>query len=212
MNMRRMLFPAVIVMSAFILASCAAIPESRTVITGTWKDDAYNKKLSTFLVISLADEPGIRVKVENTIVQRLGMEGLRAEASSDLMPVEQKIDRENVRAAMAGKGFEAVLVSRLLGVESEATYVPPSAETTFDSFFGAQGPMLSPYPQSVITTTPGYTQHRSVVSLQIDLYEAEQRHLIWSLKSQTFNPGNVTEVIDKLAEAIVSDLKAKGLI
>lgn len=212
MNRRRMWFAAVIVMSAFILASCAATPGLRTVITGTWKDEGYNKKLSKFLVISLADEPGIRVKVENILVRRLGAEGLSAEASSDLMPVEQKIDRENVRAAIVGKGFEAVLVSRLLGVESEATYVPPSADTTFDSFFGAQSPMLSPYSQSVITTTPGYTQHRSVVSHQIDLYETEQRHLIWSLKSQSFNPDNVTEMIDKLAEAIVSDLKAKGLI
>lgn len=203
MSMRRRWFVAAVVVGILVLTACVTTSAPRTIVTGAWKDDHYNNKLSTFLIISLSDNHAIRTEFENALAVSLGMKGLRAEASSDLMPMEQKINRETVKAVMAGKGFDAVLVSRLIGVAREARYVSPSANATFDSSFSS-GP--------TIISSPGYVEHKVVVSLQIDLYETEKEHLVWSLKTQSFNPSNATEVIDKLSEDIVSDLAAKGLI
>jgi hypothetical protein len=203
MSMRRPWFMAALIVCVFAVTSCATAPEMRTVITGSWKDGNFNKKLSSFLIISLSQQFGIRGEFENAVARRFGLEGLRAEPSSDLMSLGQPINRETVKAAMADKGFDAVLVSRLIDVENEAAYVPPSVDMTFDN---------SLYQGSTVVAAPGYTEHRSVVSLQIDLYSTETEHLIWSLKSKIFNPTNITEVDNKLADAIVSDLRAKGLI
>ena len=194
---------AAFIVGACLLVSCASTPTTRTTVMGSWKADNYNKKLANFLVISLADEPGIRSKVEFTLANRLEKEGLRAMASSDIMPADEEINRQTVKAAMAGKRFDGVLVSRLLGVERGAVYVAPSPDSTFDSSFNRNAP---------IVTSPGYVEHLSVITLQVDLYDTASRHLVWSLKSQSVNPDSVTEVVNDLAGFVVKDLQIKGLI
>jgi hypothetical protein len=203
MDMRHSWVVAAFLTSAFLLASCASTPTTRSDVIGTWKADNYDRKLSNFLVISLSDEPGMRGKVESILAGRLKKEGLHAVASSDIMPADEEINRKTVKAAMAGKGFDGVLVSRLLGVERSAVYVPPSPDTTFDSSLNGIAP---------IVTSPGYVEHRSVISLQIDLYDTASKHLVWSLMTQTVNPDNVTDMLNNLADAVVTDLRTKGLI
>jgi len=194
---------AAFIMSAFFLVSCASNPTTRTTVMGSWKADDYNNKLANFLVISLADEPGIRGKVEFTLANRLKKEGLRATASSEIMPADEEINRQTVKAAMAGKKFDGVLVSRLLGVERGAVYVAPSPDITFDSSFNSNTP---------IVTSPGYVEHLSVITVQVDLYDTASQHLVWSLKSQSVNPDNVTNVVNDLAGFVVKDLQIKDLI
>lgn len=204
MNNKRDRLLVLLMASVVLLAACASAPANRTKVTGTWKEEHFDKRLSHILVVSLADEPGIRSKVENMFAQRLGAEGVRAASSSDLMPPEEKIDRQTVKAAMAGKDFDGVLVSRLIGVASDATYVPPQPNTTLDTGFASGVP---------IVTAPGRTEHSSVVSLKIDLYDpGGEGRLVWSLTSQSFNPDNVTDMINEVSDAVMSDLKAKGLI
>jgi hypothetical protein len=194
---------AALILCALLLASCASTPTSHTTVLGDWMADNYNRQLSSFMVISLADEPGIRVKFESIMVNRLKQEGLHAIASSDIMPVDQEINRGTVKAAMADKDIDGVLVSRLLGVERNAIYVPPSPDNSLETTFNLAAPLV---------TSPGYMEHRSVVTLQIDLYDSASEHLVWSLRAQTVNPPNVTEVMDKISNDVVKDLRSKGLI
>jgi hypothetical protein len=204
MNRMRLCLLTALIVSIFFLTSCATTPVNHTKISGTWKDEHFNKKLSNFLIISLSDEIGMRAKVENALVRKFNAEGVHAEASSDLMPIDEEIDRKTVRAAMVGKTFDGVLVSRLIEVASDSTYVPPAPNASFEAGFSHSVPII---------TSPGHTERRSVVTLQTDLYDPSgQGHLVWSMTSQSFDPSNVTELIDNVSDAIVSDLRAKGLI
>lgn len=201
--MRVLRLMTALLLCALLLAACASTLTSHTSVLGTWKADNYNKQLSRFLVISLADEPGIRGKFESIMVGRLEKEGLHAIASSDIMAADEEINRATVGTAMAGKGIDGVLVSRLLGVERDAIYVPPSPDNSMETSFNRAAP---------IVTSPGYVEHRSVINLQIDLYDTASERLVWSLRSQTVNPPNVTEVMDRLSNDVVKDLRSKGLI
>jgi hypothetical protein len=192
-----------LILCALLLESCASTPISHTTVLGTWKADNYNRQLSSFMVISLSDEPGIREKFESIMVGRLKKEGLHAMASSDIMAADEEINRGTVKAAMADKDIDGVLVSRLLGVERDAIYVPPSPDNSLETSFNRAAP---------IVTSPGYVEHRSVITLQIDLYDTASEHLVWSLRSQTVNPPNVTEVMDRISKDVVKDLRSKGLI
>ncbi|MEJ2552794.1 MAG: hypothetical protein P8164_05785 [Gammaproteobacteria bacterium] len=193
-----------VLLSVLLLAACASTPTNRSEILGSWKADNYDNKLSSFLVISLSDdEPAIREKVESIMASRLRQEGLHAVASSDIMPVGEKVDRETVRAAMAGKDFDGVLVSRLLSVERGAVYVPPSPDITFANSFSRHTPIVA---------TPGRVEHSSAITMQLDLYDTTSQHLIWSLRTQTVNPDNVTDAVQDEAGAAVKDLRSKGLI
>lgn len=193
----------VVVLSVLLLASCASTPSNRSEILGSWKADNYDNKLSSFLVISLSDEPGIREKFESIMASRLRQEGLHAVASSDIMTADEEIDRDTVRAAMAGKGFDGVLVSHLLSVERGAVYVPPSPDITFANSFNQNTPIVA---------EPGRMEHNSVITMQLDLYDTASQHLVWSLRTQTVNPDNVTDAIQNEARAMAEDLRSKGLI
>ena len=203
MNTRRSWRVAACIASVLLVASCASTQTTRTDVIGTWKADNYARKLSDVLIVSLADEPGLRDKIESIVADRLEKRGLRAVASSDIMASDEDINRRTVKAAMAGRRFDGVLVSRLLGVERRAVYVPPSPETTLDNVFNVTAPIVH---------EPGRIERRSVVTLQIDLYDTASEHLVWSLKMQAVNPANVTDVVNDLADAVIHDLRINGLI
>jgi len=186
-----------------LVASCASSPTTHTRVMGSWKLDNYHKRLSNFLVISMSDEPGIRGKVESILAEGLKKQGLSAVASSDIMPPSEEISRQSVKTAMSGKGFNGVLITRLLGVDSGAVYVPPSPDTSFESVFNSNMP---------IVVSPGRVEHRSVISVQVDLYDPASEHLVWSLKTQSVNADNVTAAVNGLTDAVIKELRIKDLI
>ena len=194
---------AVLMICTFLLEACASFPTTHTEVIGSWKADNFNGKFSNVLVISPAAEPGIREKVESIMVKSLEKQGLHAVASSDIMPADEKINRKTVRAAMAGKGFDGVLVSRLLDVDRSTIYIPPSQDTSFDESFDGVSP---------IDISPGYIEHLSVVSLQTNLYDTASKQLVWSLNSQTSNFSTVSDIEQSVSQTVINDLRAMGLI
>ena len=184
---------AAILAEVLTLAACAT---TTTKVVGTWKDDHYDKKISKVLVVSLAEEAPIRQKAEAMVAAKLRDRGIDAVTSSTIMPLDSDINRETVAAAIAGKGFDSVLVTRLLGVDLNTGYVPP--DSTIYNF--------------TVNVTPGYTAHRPVVSIRIDLYETGQGRLVWSMTTQHANYNNVPGVIDAYSSTLVSALAKQGLI
>ena len=88
-------------------------------------------------------------------------------------------------------------------MDREAVYVPPALGTTLENSFSLD---VSTF------VTPGFVEHHSVVSMQIDLYDTASEDLVWSLNAQTINPDNATDVMNGLSDAVVSDMRSKGLI
>lgn len=189
-----------LVTAAWLLAACAA---TTTDVTGQWRDPEYHETLGKVLVISLADEPSIRQRFEHTVSARLQRAGITAVPASDIIPLDRKIDRKTVRAAIAGRGFDTVLVSRLIGIDTSTDYIPPSPAEDFDSFYSHA---------YALVYSPGYLAHRTVVSIRINVYETRHNQLIWSMTSKTFNHRNVRDVIDSLARAITRQLARQGLL
>lgn len=193
--------PVIVALGAWLLASCADTTTTR--VTGQWRNPRYHGMLTKVLVISLAQEPSIRQSFEQTVSARLRKQGIEAVPSSDIIPLDEKIDRKTVKAALAGKGFDGVLVSRLIGIDADSTYVPPRTAEDFDSFYNHAYAMVY---------TPGYLARRTVVSIRINVYETGHGRLIWSMTSQTFNHSNVKDVIDSLSTTITRHLAQQGLL
>lgn len=184
---------ALIVVGTVLLAACAS---TTTKVMGSWKDNQYAKKVTKVLVISLAEEPPVRQTAESIVTAKLRERGVDAVASSTLMPMDDKIDRESVKAAIAGKGFDSVLVTRLLGVDLNTGYVPPDSRIY----------------NLTVNVEPGYTAHRPVVSIQINLYNTAQEQLVWSMTTQSSNYDTVADVVNAYASVLVKTLAKQGLI
>lgn len=176
---------------------------------GSWKDTAYQKKVAKVFVIGVTPRAAIRRAFETTVVEKLRQRGVTAVASAALVPLDKDLGKEavkaRVKAAIAGKGFDAVLVSRLLGVDKTSTYVPPSARMEYS------------FTRDIITAysvafTPGYQVHDTVVSIETNLYDTATEDLVWSMRSRSFNPADAAEVITPLSDAIIKDLAKNRLI
>lgn len=56
-----------------------------------------------------------------------------------------------------------------------------------------------------------YRTH-TFVNLETNLYDAKTEKLIWSGKSETWNPESDAKLLDEVIKAVIKDLKRKGVI
>ncbi len=195
-----LLFPWIV-----MLTGCA----SPQISIGSWKDSTYNKKIAKVFVIGVTQRAEIRHDFETSVVERLQRQGVTAVASFGLVPLDKDMGKEavkaRVKAVIKGKGFDAVLVSRLIGVDKTTTYVPPSSHMEY-SF---SRDVMTAYS---VAFTPGYLTYDTVVSIETNLYDTGSEELVWSMTSKSFNPADAADVIKPLSESIVHVLKHNGLI
>ncbi len=188
-----------------MLAGCA----SPHISIGSWKNSAYHKKIAKVFVIGVTQRTEIRHAFETSVVEKLRQKGVTAVASSGLVTLDKDMGKEavkaRVKAVIEGKGFDAVLVSRLIGVDKTTTYVPPSSRMEY-SF---TRDVMTAYS---VAFTPGYLIHDTVVSIETNLYDTASEDLVWSMTSKSFNPADAAEVIKPLSDSIIQDLKKNGLI
>lgn len=196
---------ALVIAVTAMLAACAQAHIS----IGSWKDPAYHKKITKVFVIGVTRRAKIRQDFETSVVEKLQQKGVTAVASANLIPLDKDIGKEavkaRVKAAIEGKGYDAVLVSRLIGVDKTATYVPPTSRMDY-TYTGA---IMTAY---TMEFTPGHMVHDVVVSIETNLYDTASEKLVWSMTSRSFNPVDAAEVIMPLSDSIIKDLAKNGLI
>jgi hypothetical protein len=189
------------------LISCAT-----TGITGAWKDKDYNKPLTKVLVIGMSDNIARRRIYEDTLVKQFEQNGITAISSAALFSPQKKFEKDELEAAIKENSFDAVLVTRLVSVEKDTRYVrgtvyvhrpPQNYYYNFYDYYGRAQPVVY---------SPGYLEDVTIVSLETNIYETEQENLIWSISSETFNPGDVNRTVKELSKLIVNRLSKDGLL
>jgi hypothetical protein len=175
-----------------------------TELTSVWMDSEYaGGPLKTVMVIGLAREASGRRIFEDTFVKRLAAHGVEGIASDTLLPDVAQVRRETVEQAIQGRGVDAVIVTQLVGVETQQEVVQPVSRSDLYGHWGGRG---------VVIYEPGYTVERTIVNLETNLYEAASAKLIWTARSQSFDPASRKELIETLVEAVVKDLLGRGLL
>ncbi|MHA1190472.1 MAG: hypothetical protein ACTSSQ_08500 [Alphaproteobacteria bacterium] len=59
---------------------------------------------------------------------------------------------------------------------------------------------------------PGYVTEDTIVHLETNVYRVEGEKLVWSGKTETFNPKNTNTLISELAKTILNELAKSNLI
>ena len=196
---------AALATAGLLLAACA----SPNIVVGSWKDKDYHHKVTKVLVIGLSKSATRRRSFEDTLVARFHQRGIEAVPSFRLVPLLDPLDKEGakeeVRTAIQGKGFDAVLVSHLISVDKRTSYTPPTSHIEY----GVYRNIMTAYS---IVYTPGYLEHDTIVSLETNLYDTRSEKLVWSMTSHSFNPADAMDVIKPLSRNIIHDLSVQGLI
>ena len=193
---------SVVVFPCILLAACAA-----TKLTTTWVDESrLGKPVSNVLVIGVTDREAVRRSFESKFVKQLEAAGVKAFSSADVLsiPADKKLAKEEIMAAVNKVNADAVIVTRLIGVNKEEAYNPPV--TYYRNYYGYYG-----YGYDYIQQ-PGYYSTYTLVLLETNLYDAKSEKLIWSGQSETWNPESEKQISDEVIGAITKDLREKGLI
>lgn len=195
--------------AVFALAGCS---KTTTSIPLSWRNPAVEHAVfEKLLVIGVGENDGARRLFEDTFAKRLAEQGTSAQASWGLLPQSTQLPEAQIRSAIEGGNFDGVLISRLLSVDQNEEYVPPSTHSVPTSYYGYgyYGYYGASY---AVVHEPGYFKTNTVFRLETNLYSVANSDLVWSGQSETLNPESLTDVIDSMTAAVAKKLKAEKLL
>lgn len=174
-----------------------------------WRDPDYaGGTFDQILIVGVSEQVTIRRAFENTFVDRLKERNVDATASFAVMPGDSRPSEENIRALIADIRFDAVLITHLIGVEEEQVYSPPSYHMA--PYYGG---MYGYYNRiGAYAYEPGYYTRHERFRLETNLYDTRTEALVWSIQSETVDPGSEQQLIDAKIKTVVERLSAQKLI
>jgi hypothetical protein len=194
---------------ALLLCACASTGDR---VVKVFEDRAaLDSPYTRILVVGAHAETGTRRTFEDSVVRALAALGAEARSSLAVMDAAQNIDRESVVAAMREAGADAVLVTRVVDIEtqSEIEQGQTQAELARRNDVPLADFFRYEYVESADAMT--VTTVRTVI-LETDVYDAASEKKIWSVESTSFDKQTAYGVIDGVARAISAELERDGLI
>ncbi len=191
-----------IIVAAALAACTTAKP------TKEWRDPTYSGgTFDNILIVGLSHKETVRRAFENTFVDRLGEDKIKATASFALMPAETRPSEESIKAVIADIKFDSVLVTHLVGVTEKEVYHPAAyrmdTNRGFYDYYGYVGGYVY---------EPGYYTRHKRVKLETNLYDTQTERLVWSMQSETMDPNSEKELIDAKIRIVIKKLKSQQLI
>lgn len=190
-----------------LYSSCAS-----TKLESVWKDGSFKGgSFKNFMVIGVTDNLENRKMFEHEFVKILKSRGIMAVACGDVISTDKKLDRETIRKEVRKLKIDAVFVTRLIGTKEETVHSPPGTKSVLRGGGRYQVDYEFPIFFDYIHD-PGASSKFRYVNLESKLYETETEKLIWSAKSETFDPETVKDVVKSLSKEVMKDLRGNKLI
>lgn len=195
-NSHRMLRWLAVVLGTLILAGCAS-----TTLQSTWRDPTFTGgPFKRVFVVGLSARDGTARRVlEDVLVAKLKAGGVDAIPGWQFLS-DAPMDEAAFAAAVAKTGADAMLMVRLLGVETQTTVWPP------------MGPRIGWYgAYSGWYAYPDVTQTQTAV-IETTLFDTKTRRVVWSGTSETLNPTSVQKDAPAFADVILGALRKDGVL
>lgn len=190
----------------FLAAALTACTTAKPTLE--WRDRSYSGgPFNNILVVGLSSQETVRRAFENTFVDRLQADEIKATASFALMPVETRPSEANIKAVISDIKFDSVLVTHLVGVTEKEVYHSGAyrmdTNRGFYDYYGHVGRYVY---------EPGYYTRHKQVKLETNLYDTQTEQLVWSMQSETMNPNSDKKLIDAKIKLVIKRLKMQKLI
>ena len=184
--------------------------------TGTVKKTLDNPKYTDFsysdiLVIGVAGDYDNRAAFERAMVSRIKAEGATAVAYYTVIGRNKPITRSAVSAAVKSRGFDAVLLTRVLSQSSVASVEGSTTDTKVSRMEADRVIDLFRYDYEQMTD-PGDINILSTVTLSAEMFSGPDETRMWAIESTISDKENVGQIIEAAADTIMGQLKKDRLI
>jgi hypothetical protein len=198
----------VLLLVALSLASCA----SQNQVVSEWKDPAYAARPGQKVVVMAVAESEINGRIwETAMSKQLAARGFTIVSGSSILGTTgTRPDSAAVAQKIADAGGDLVVVTRVLAIDKETTYVPGSTIVAPGTYYnGYYGLFTHAY---TAIETPGYIAENTIVRLETSVFDVATGKLVWGGVSESFNPSSTSSLAENVAEKIAHRLERSGLI
>jgi hypothetical protein len=181
---------------------------SSTRLSHVHVDEAYNEgPVSDILIIGVTREEDVRRSFENKFVKEFSAAGVEAVSSFGLLdiPEDKKLEKKDILRVIDEQDNDAVIITRLIGVDKKEVWEPIAPHRVNRGYYGY-------YNHAFDHAYGGVYRTHTFVKLETNLYNAKTEELIWSGRSETWNPKSNAKLLDEVIKTVIKDLEKKGLI
>ena len=187
---------------AVLAVAAAELGCASTRITSTWRDPGVGAvRFRKVVGVALARDATLRRLAEDEFVRALGPAA--ALAGYAVIPDEEVRDRDKAKARVEAAGADGVVVFRLVGVEPEQRWVPPTYYGHAWGYWGWAAPVVY---------DPGYLQTDRIVQVETTVYRVADARLVWAARSETFNPESAEDLIAGVVRTVVDAVRKDALV
>ena len=202
----------------YVIGICAVLAACSTgsqVTTTQQFSESADAPYENVLVIFLADKFDSRRYLEQEVVKKLAERGTHAVASTSLMDSRVPATRQTFVAMVDDLGSDAVLVTQIANLQSDATVVNMNPQATYNFrptyYYNVWSVDLQEYRE------PQAVDFEHALALATQLYSVSAEDVVWAIESksnisQAFDAGPDYSIYIKEAEAITARLLRDGLI
>lgn len=187
------------------LAAVLTVPPlgcSTASITSHWVVAPPRPQLERILVIGVAKSEGVRRQFEDAFVGALMGRGVDAQASVEVLGPTTPITHDSVATLAQSQGFDAALVTHLLGTEKRTVYHSSAPEPMFGYYPGVY----------TYVRRPGYYEEYQYVLLETNVYSLSDESLLWSVRTKSFDDDDVGMLLEDLVQTLAARLAKDGMI
>jgi hypothetical protein len=190
---------------AIIIFSCSP----STQLTDIYADETFvGKEIKKILVLGMTTDEWKRKVFENEFRSQLLTYNVEVLTAWQELPKGEQLNKETFEKYFKDKNVDAVLVAIEGGESSDKTLYTAGSGNVYVGvgFYGFYASTASYYFNS------DYLAEEKIVHMRTNLYETKDAKLIWSAKSQSFEPKNTGDVIKAVSKDVVGELNRQGYI
>lgn len=207
-------------LTLLVLAGVLTTACSGTTVKNSWVKPGYSDKIENVYLVGIAKEEDFRRLFEEEFKRKLTDQGVRAIASHNDLAKSQEDNRESIIREMTANNCDSVLLTRMIRKQKDkgtsgkgievVQVVPVAGPVYIDPWYNSwrsyyyQGTSV----KSVQPTTHGTT----TLTIESVLYDLKTEERIWSAQLDTVKGVDIIKMIREHVNAVVRNLKQKGLI
>jgi len=201
------------VLAMMVCVATLAYGKSTKLIV-SWKNPEYSgARFHRILVLGMSAKPGVRADFEDALSALITQAGIEAVPGNTILlrPEGTKLDLNYLKTQVSAFKIDAVIVSRLVKVDKNITYVPGTPYMPYPyygSFYGYYGAL---YP---VVYSPDYLREDTTVRVETNVYAVTsgEGQLVWTGTSDTFNPKSADKAISGLSKLIMKELQKAAIL
>lgn len=188
---------------SLIILSCSP----STQLTDIYSDEAFaGKEIKKMLVLGLTTDKWKQKVYENEFRSQLLTHNIEVLTAWQELPKGEQLNKETFEKYFKDQNIDAVLVAIEGGESTDKTLYTGGSGHVYVGFYGFYASTASFYYNS------DYLAEEKIVHMRTNLYETKDAKLIWSAKSQSYEPANTSDVIKAVSRNVVNELYGQGYI